>query len=140
MKQTTEKTKRTLLMIFIVFECLFAPITLLALLIFFPVGLVGLAACVIYALVITSIKQSLNGKKPIIDLFREGMKTCRKCKHTYSKKESLTCPYCAKVRAFKHKYAKIIESKQLPPKDKEHEDFWTEIGLLMLIDEIFDDD
>jgi len=140
MKKTSEKTKRGLLTLFIVFECIFAPFTVLGLLIFFPVGLIGLAACIIYALVIISIKQSINGKKPILDLFREGKKTCRKCKHTFSKKDSLTCPYCARVREFKRKYAPIIESKKLPPKDEEHMDFWEEIGLLMLIDEIFDDE
>ena len=121
--------------IFIVFEAIFAPMTLLGLLIFFPVGLVGVVACVLYALVIVSIKQSLAGKKPIIDLFREGYNTCKKCKHTYPRRLSLTCPHCARVRAFKRKYQSIIKSKEMPPQD----DFWEEIGKLMILDELFDD-
>ena len=139
MKKTSDNTKKNLLIIFIVFEAIFTPITLLSLLIFFPVGLVGVVACVLYALVIISIKQSLAGKNPIIDLFREGYNTCRKCKHTYPRRMSLTCPHCARVRAFKRKYQSIIKSKEMPPKDEEHEDFWEEIGKLMILDELFDD-
>ena len=139
MKKTSDKTKKNILIIFIVFEAIFVPMTLLGLLIFFPVGLVGVAACVLYALVIVSIKQSLAGKKPIIDLFREGYNTCRKCKHTYPRRMYLTCPHCARVRAFKRKYQSIIKSKEMPPQDEEHEDFWEEIGKLMILDELFDD-
>lgn len=139
MKKTSEKTKKNLLIVFIVFEIVFAPMTLLGLLIFFPVGLVGVAACALYGLVIASIKQSMAGKKPILDLFREGYNTCRKCKHTYPRRMSLTCPHCARVRAFKRKYRKIIESKIMPPKDEEHEDFWEEIAKLMILEELFSD-
>ena len=139
MKETSNKTKKNLLTLFIVFEFIFIPITILGLLIFFPVGIVGLVTCVLYALVIVSIKQSLARKKPILDLFREGTKTCKKCKHTFPKKQHLTCPHCARVREFKRKYADIIKSKTPPPKDEAHLDFWEEIGLLMLLDEIFDD-
>ena len=60
MKKTSDKTKKNLLIIFIVFVAIFTPMTLLGLLIFFPVGLIGLVACVLYALVIVSIKQSLS--------------------------------------------------------------------------------
>ena len=137
MKKATEKTKKTLMIIFIVFEVIFIPMTILGLLIFLPVGLVGVAACMLYALVIISIKQSIVGKKPILDLFREGYNTCQKCNHTYPRRMYLTCPHCARIRAFKRKYKEIIRSKEMPPKDEEHEDFWEEIGKLMILDELF---
>ncbi|MBE6703001.1 MAG: hypothetical protein E7585_06295 [Ruminococcaceae bacterium] len=134
------KTKKVLFIIMAVFASFFGALTLVFLFVLPPVGLFGVAITAIYILVAISIKQSMQGKKPIFDMFREGMRTCRKCKKTYPKKQSLTCPYCAKVREFKRKYATIIESKKMPPKDEEHSDFWEDIGMLMILDEIFDDD
>lgn len=120
-------------------DILFGVLTPIFLFVFSPVGLIGVAVTVLYALVAISIKQSNNGKKPILDLFREGTKTCRKCKHTFAKKQHLTCPHCDRVREFKRKYAEFIKSKTPPPKDEEHDDFREELGMLMLIDSIFDD-
>lgn len=139
MKKTSDRTKKNILILFTVLEAIIVPATILCLLIFFPVGLVGVTVCALYAFVIVSIRQSLAGKKPIFDLFREGYNTCGKCKRTYPRQMSLTCPHCARVRAFKRKYRAIIETNEMPPKDKEHEDFWEEIAMFMIIDEIFDE-
>lgn len=130
--------RRGLYRFFLGIDIFFGILTFIFIFVFPPVGLIGVAVTVLYALVAISIKQSINGKKPIFDLFREGTKTCRKCKHKFAKKEHLTCPYCARVREFKRKYAEFIKSKTPPPKDEEHEDFWEELGTLMLIDSLFD--
>lgn len=131
--------RRGLYCFFLGIDIFFGVLTLIFLFVFPPIGLIGVAVTVLYALVTISIKQSINGKKPIFDLFREGTKTCRKCKHTFEKKEYLTCPHCARVREFKRKHAENIKSKTPPTKDEEHDDFWEELGMLMLIDEIFFD-
>lgn len=131
--------RRGLYRFFLGIDIFFGVLTLIFLFVFPPIGLIGVTVTVLYVLVAISIKQSLGGKKPIFDLFREGTKTCSKCKHTFAKKEHLTCPHCARVREFKRKYAEIIKSKTPPPKDEEHDDFWEELGMLMLIDEIFFD-
>lgn len=131
--------RRGLYCFFLGIDIFFGVLTLIFLFVFPPIGLIGVAVTVLYALVTISIKQSINGKKPIFDLFREGTKTCRKCKHTFAKKEYLTCPHCARVREFKRKHAENIKSKTPPPKDEEHDDFWEELGTLILIDSLFDD-
>lgn len=131
--------RRGLYCFFLGIDIFFGVLTLIFLFVFPPIGLIGVAVTVLYALVTISIKQSINGKKPIFDLFREGTKTCRKCKHTFAMKEHLTCPHCARVREFKRKHAENIKSKTPPTKDEEHDDFWEELGTLMLIDEIFFD-
>jgi len=136
----SSKTKKVLFVLMTVFASFFGLLTLIFLFVIPPVGLVGIAVTTLYTLVAISIRQSMQGKKPIFDMFQEGMKTCRKCKRTYPKKQSLTCPYCARVREFKRKYANIIETKVMPPKDEDHSDFWEDIGTLMILDEIFDDD
>lgn len=133
------KFRKGLYRFFLGIDIFFGILTLIFIFVLPPVGLVGIAVTVLYALVAVSIKQSVKGKKPIFDLFREGMKTCRKCKHTFAKKEHLTCPHCARVREFKRKYAEIIKSKTPPPRDDAHRDFWEEIAMLMIIDDIFFD-
>ena len=77
-------TKIVLLCIFIPCEVFFCIATFVALFMFPPVGIVGLVASTLYMLVIISIFQSLKGKKPILNLFREGTKTCKKCGITYA--------------------------------------------------------
>lgn len=129
--------RRGLYRFFLGIDIFFGVLTLIFLFVLPPVGLIGIAITALYGVVAASIKQSLGGKKPIFDLFREGTKTCKKCKYTFAKKEHLTCPHCARVREFKRKYAEIIKSKTPPPKDEEHEDFLEEIEMLILIDEIF---
>lgn len=133
------KTKKVLFIMMTAFAVFFGALTLVFLFVIPPVGVVGIAVTTLYILVAISIKQSMDGKKPIFDMFREGQKTCRKCNRTYPKKQSLSCPYCARVKEFKRKYSDIIAKKEMPPKDEEHSDFWEEIGMLMLIDELFDD-
>ena len=64
---------------FLGIDVFFGILTLIFIFVFPPVGLIGVAVTVLYALVAISIKQSINGKKPILDLFREGTKTCRRC-------------------------------------------------------------
>lgn len=63
-----------------------------------PVGIIGLLASTLYMLVIISIIQSLKGKKPIFNLFREGEKTCKKCGYTYEKRKAFSCPRCAEEK------------------------------------------
>ena len=133
------KFRKGLYRFFFGIDIFFGLLTLIFIFVLPPVGLVGIAVTVLYALVAVSIKQSVEGKKPVFDLFREGTKTCRKCKHTYARKESLTCPQCARVKKFKKKYADILKKKAYPPKDEEHKDFWEEIAMLMIIDDIFFD-
>lgn len=91
-------TKITLLCIFVPIEIFFCLATFVALFMFPPVGIFGLAASTLYLIVIISIWQSLKGKKPILNLFREGTKTCKKCGTTYEKAKSFGCPKCAEEK------------------------------------------
>jgi len=50
----------------------FAVCTPPALFIFLPVGIIGVVVTTFFGLVIASIFQSLHGKKPILNPFREG--------------------------------------------------------------------
>lgn len=90
--------RKDLYRFFLGIDIFFGILTLIFLFVFPPVGLIGIAVTVLYALVAISIKQAIKGKKPILDMFREGTKTCRKCKQTFAKKEHWTCPHCARVR------------------------------------------
>lgn len=76
--------RRGLYCFFLGIDIFFGVLTLIFLFVFPPIGLIGVAVTVLYALVAISIKQSLNGNKPIFGLFREGTKTCRKCKYTFA--------------------------------------------------------
>lgn len=91
-------TKIALLCFFVPIEVVFCLATLVAIFIVPPVGFVGLAASTLYLLVIISICQSLKGKKPVLNLFREGVKTCRKCGTTYEKAKFFSCPKCAEEK------------------------------------------
>lgn len=88
-------TKIGLLCFFLFSEIVFVISTVPALCIYFPVGIIGIIVSVFLGIVIASIIQSLKGKKPILNLFREGEKTCKKCGHTYQKSQAYTCPRCA---------------------------------------------
>jgi len=140
MKKPSMKLKKGLLITFSVLDALLIPLSILFLIFLLPLGLICVAACVIYTIAIISIKQSIDGKKPIWDLFREGTKTCKKCKHTYQRRIAYFCPYCARIRKFKRQYkAQIDKYKTQERRENEDEDFWTAVGTLMILDEIFDD-
>jgi len=141
MKKPSMRLKKGLLITFSVLDALLIPLSILFLIFLLPLGLICVAVCVIYTIAIISIKQSIAGKKPIWDLFREGNKTCKKCNRTYPRRVAYFCPYCAKVRRFKRKYKEQINKyKTQERKENEDEDFWTAWGTLMILDEIFDDD
>ena len=53
---------------------------------------------VFFGMVVASIIQSLKGKKPLMNLFREGQKTCKKCGYTYEKRTAFDCPRCAEEK------------------------------------------
>ena len=115
------------------FDVIFAIATIPALFIYFPVGFIALAATTLYTLVLISIRQSLTGKKPIFNLFREGNKTCKKCGHTYTRK-LLYCPECAKKK--KKELPTYPEIRQAAITRKQRKDeFWTAVGILMAVDE-----
>lgn len=71
--------KKILLGFFGVSELFFVIFTIPALFIYFPVGLVGVVVSTFFGIVIVSIVQNLKGKKQIMNIFREGIKTCKRC-------------------------------------------------------------
>jgi len=90
--------KIALLCFFLPCEIFFVICTIPALFIFLPVGIVGVVVSVFFGIVVTSIIQSLKGKKPIMNLFREGQKTCKKCGTTFEKAKFFSCPHCAEEK------------------------------------------
>ena len=90
--------KIALLCFFLPCEIFFIICTIPALFIFLPVGIVGVVVSVFFGIVVASIIQSIKGKKPILNLFREGTKTCKKCGTTYEKRTAYSCPHCAEER------------------------------------------
>lgn len=116
----------------------FAICTLPALFIFLPVGIVGVVVVIFFGLVITSIFQSLKGQKPIINLFREGSKTCKKCGYTYEKSKAYTCPRCAEEKRKNQPplptYDEMMAAKIARKARKA--DFWKAVGELALISEL----
>ena len=80
------KAKKFLYWFFLIFDVMFALCTLLALAIFPPVGIIGIFVTTLYTLVVISIRQSIKGRKPIFNLFREGEKVCKKCGKPFSRK------------------------------------------------------
>ena len=91
-------TKIGLLCFFLPCEMFFVICTIPALFIFPPVGIIGVIVSVFFGIVVASIIQSLKGKKPILNLFREGEKTCKKCGYTYQKDKAYSCPRCAEEK------------------------------------------
>ncbi len=130
----SNKTKKVLFWFFLPFDIIFAIVTIPALFIFLPVGIIGLAATTLYTLVLISIRQSLAGKKPILNLFREGAKTCKKCGHTYTRK-LLYCPECAKRK--KKELPTYPEMREAAVARKQRKAaFWNAVGTLMVVDEL----
>lgn len=135
MKRTT---KIVLLCIFIPCEVFFCLATLVALFMFPPIGLVGLAASILYMLVIISIFQSLKGKKPILNLFREGTKTCKKCGTTFEKAKFFSCPHCAEEKRKNQPPPPTYEEMQaarLARKARKNA-FWDFVGAIGVIGEL----
>ena len=87
-----------MLCFFLPCEVFFVICTIPALFIYLPVGIVCIVASVFFGMVVASIIQSLKGKKPIMNLFREGQKTCKKCGYTYEKRTAFSCPRCAEEK------------------------------------------
>ena len=135
MKRTT---KIVLLCIFIPCEAFFCLATLVALFMFPPVGFVGLAASILYMLIIISIFQSLKGKKPIFNLFREGIKTCRKCGTTYEKARFYGCPHCAEERRKNQPPMPTFEEMQAArmARKARKSAFWEAVGTIAIFDEL----
>lgn len=90
--------KIALLCFFLPCEIVFVICTIPAIFIYLPVGIVGIVVSVFCGMVVTSIVQSIQGKKPILNLFREGQKTCKKCGTTYEKAKYFGCPHCAEEK------------------------------------------
>lgn len=132
------KTKIVLLCLFIPIEAFFCLATLVALFMFPPVGFVGLAASVLYMLVIISIFQSLKGKKPILHLFREGTKTCKKCGTTYEKAKSYGCPKCAEEKRKNQPPLPTFQEMQQARAERKARKaaFWEAVGTIAIFDEM----
>lgn len=128
------KAKKFLYWFFLIFDVMFALCTLIALAIFPPVGIIGIFVTTLYTLVVISIRQSIKGKKPIFNLFREGEKVCKKCGKPFSRK-FISCPNCAKKE--KVELPSYEEMRQAAIARKQRKDeFWTAVGTMMVIDEI----
>lgn len=135
MKRTT---KIVLLCIFIPCEAFFCLATLVALFMFPPVGFVGLVVSILYMLVIISIFQSLKGKKPVLNLFREGTKTCKKCGTTYEKAKSYGCPHCAEKRRKNQPPMPTFQEMQAArlARKARKSAFWEAVGTIAIFDEL----
>lgn len=104
--------KNRLLKFFLIVDIIFAISTIVFTAIIPPVGLVGLAVTIFYSLIIVSINKSIHGKRPVIDIFREGEKRCKKCGYTFPKKLYYSCPQCAKeARNTALSYEDIMRAK-----------------------------
>ena len=138
MSKLKKGVKIGLLCFFIPCETFFAICTLPALFIFLPVGIIGVIVTTFFGLVIASIFQSLNGKKPIINLFREGNKTCKKCGYTYEKSKAYTCPRCAEEKRKTQPPLPTFEEMQEARlrRKMRKERFWDVIGAFTVIDEL----
>ena len=135
MKRTT---KIVLLCIFIPCEVFFCLATLVALFMFPPIGLVGVAASTLYLLVIISIFQSLRGKKPVFNLFREGTKTCKKCGTTFEKAKYFSCPHCAEEKRKNQPPMPTYEEMQAArmARKARKNAFWDFVGAVGVIGEL----
>lgn len=131
-------TKIGLLCFFIPCEVIFAVCTIPALFIYLPVGIIGVIVTAFYGLIIASIFQSLKGKKPIFNLFREGQKTCKKCGYTYEKRTAFSCPRCAEEKRKNQPPLPTYEEIQAVMMERKARkaDFWNAIGNLAAISEL----
>ena len=135
MKRTA---KIVLLWFFIPIEIFFCLATFVAIFLFPPVGIIGLAASTLYLLVIISIVQSLKGKKPILNLFREGTKTCKKCGKTYANARAYSCPFCAEEKRKQQPPLPTWDQMQEAAAQRRarKDSFWNAVGTLMIFDEL----
>ena len=130
--------KIALLCFFLPCEVFFVICTIPALFIFLPVGIVGLVVSTFFGLVVASIIQSIKGKKPILNLFRECTKTCKKCGTTYEKAKSYACPRCAEEKRKNQPplptFAEMQEARMARKARKAA--FWEAVGTIAVIDEL----
>lgn len=132
------RTKIGLLCFFLTGEIIFVVCTIPALFIFFPVGIIGVIVSIFFGIVNVSIIQSLKGKKPVLNLFREGEKTCKKCGYTYPKSKAYTCPRCAEKRrknALPQLNYDEIQALRYERKRRKAE-FWEAVGTMAVINEL----
>lgn len=133
-----KKGKIVLLCIFMPIEIFFVICTIPALFIFLPVGIIGVVVSVFYGMIIASIIQSIKGKTPIFNLFREGTKTCKKCGTTYEKRKSYGCPKCAEERRKNQQPLPTFEEMQRARAERKARKnaFWEAVGTFAVIDEL----
>lgn len=131
-------TKIGLLCFFLPCEVFFVVCTIPALFIFLPVGIVGVVVSVFFGIVVTSIIQSLKGKKPIMNLFREGKKTCKKCGYTYEKRTAYSCPKCAEEKRRNQPPMPTFEELQEArmARRARKAEFWNAVGTLAVLNEL----
>lgn len=131
-------TKIGLLCFFLPCELFFVICTIPALFIFPPVGIIGVIVSVFFGMVVASIIQSLKGKKPILNLFREGEKTCKKCGYTYQKSKAYTCPHCAEEKRKNAPPLPTYEEMQVVRYERKRRkaEFWDAVGTLAVINEL----
>lgn len=129
--------KIALLCFFMPCEIFFVICTIPALFIFLPVGIVGVVVSVFFGLVVTSIIQSLKGKKPIFNLFREGQKTCKKCGTTFEKAKYFSCPHCEEEKRKNQPPLPTFEEMQAARYERKRRkaEFWDAVGALAMISE-----
>ncbi len=131
-------TKIALLCFFLPCEIFFVICTIPALFIFLPVGIVGVVISVFFGMVVASIIQSLKGKKPILNLFREGQKTCKKCGTTFEKARYFSCPHCAEEKRKNQPPLPSFEEMQAARYERKRRkaEFWNAVGTLAMINEL----
>ena len=121
-KEVKKGTKIRLLCFFLLCEIFFVLVTIPTLFICPPVGIV-----------VISIIQSIKGKKPLLNLFREGEKTCKKCGFIYQKSHALSCPKCAERKRKKYpQYDTIAKHNE---RKRRKEEFWAGVAMVEMIEE-----
>lgn len=131
-------TKIALLCFFLPCEIFFVICTIPALFIFVPVGIIGVVVSVFFGTVVASLIQSMKGKKPILNLFREGEKTCKKCGTTFEKSRYFGCPRCAEEkRKNQPPLPTFEEMQQVRAERKARKNaFWEAVGTIGIINEL----
>lgn len=132
-KEVKKGTKIGLLCFFLLCEIFFVLVTIPTLFICPPVGIVGAVPSVFFGIVVISIIQSIKGKKPLLNLFREGEKTCKKCGFIYQKSHALSCPKCAERKRKKYpQYDTIAKHNE---RKRRKEEFWAGVAMVEMIEE-----
>ncbi len=130
----SQTTKKVFFWAFLVWDLFLGLGTVLGLALYLPIGIIGLGLTTLYTLVVISIRQSIKGKKPIFNLFREGESKCKKCGYIYSNK-FYNCPKCAKKE--KSELPTYQEMKQAAYNRRQRKnEFWNAVGTMMFIDEV----